>query len=523
LIFTRFCNLLKQAGYTERAVALYQALIEFTWFAPREARYDVDSALVFLEQFWNADCARVGEDGACGWNQWRPAHTPSVVSGRSLHTGVAIRSAGGGGGDSGSEDGSPSFARWVSAELDVAQRGWAPLHTSQLGDAVTDDADALHAEVDPERVVLFEDVSPFLFALSTDRLRHRLLCACVQFMGVAHVLSVLPSSSNAVQAAVRGAATHPLAPVLDVACLRHTTGSAHHTPSSIAAVPGAAVLPPLVELSGGRRFLANLFSLLRRVDAAGARHLPLALRLCAAQLLDGDAWKQLLQEPGAHSPSLWAAFAASHPAQRAQVLGSALTPQWQRAGRFLLGVRLLLQRLSPLFPRTAAVHLHWPRPVWAVVCPVAEDALAVPGEAVHTAGSLFPAALQLLVALTGEVPRTQPSSPPTPPEVLRTRQLLRAAALETLHELDPARNTTDSQQRAVLADQYLNTILLYAFFQYITQGVTELCRAFEWVGRDGCVLCCVSCLGVHGCVCLFVLFLFLFLQIVYVCRCVLFV
>lgn len=56
---------MQQAGYTERAVAIWQAVLEYNFFGP-EASSSSDRIASF-ENFWDSEIPRLGEPGASGW------------------------------------------------------------------------------------------------------------------------------------------------------------------------------------------------------------------------------------------------------------------------------------------------------------------------------------------------------------------------------------------------------------------------------------------------------------------------
>ena len=68
-LFLRFCHFERSAGYTERAVALLQALVEINCYCPIFVptwETQVDE----FEVFWDSEAPRFGEEGAVGWDQW---------------------------------------------------------------------------------------------------------------------------------------------------------------------------------------------------------------------------------------------------------------------------------------------------------------------------------------------------------------------------------------------------------------------------------------------------------------------
>jgi hypothetical protein len=59
------------AGYTEKAVGILQATIEFSCLAPKQRKndasaYDYDTLLQLFEAFWDSEAPRVGE-AVCCW------------------------------------------------------------------------------------------------------------------------------------------------------------------------------------------------------------------------------------------------------------------------------------------------------------------------------------------------------------------------------------------------------------------------------------------------------------------------
>uniref|UniRef100_A0A6A7FS99 Protein NRDE2 homolog n=1 Tax=Hirondellea gigas TaxID=1518452 RepID=A0A6A7FS99_9CRUS len=67
-IVVQVCRLWAGSGYRERAVALFQAMLEFNLFQP-ELPDDVplQDKLALLEQFWDSRAPRLGEAGNIGW------------------------------------------------------------------------------------------------------------------------------------------------------------------------------------------------------------------------------------------------------------------------------------------------------------------------------------------------------------------------------------------------------------------------------------------------------------------------
>ncbi|KAG2159723.1 NRDE-2, necessary for RNA interference-domain-containing protein [Suillus bovinus] len=74
----------QQAGYYERATALFQAQAELMFEVPQSLYgLPLESQLESLEEFWESEVPRVGEPGAKGWSHWilcgRPENSSSPL------------------------------------------------------------------------------------------------------------------------------------------------------------------------------------------------------------------------------------------------------------------------------------------------------------------------------------------------------------------------------------------------------------------------------------------------------------
>ncbi|XP_021291947.1 protein NRDE2 homolog isoform X2 [Herrania umbratica] len=68
-IFLSLCRFEWQTGHQELATALFQAEIEFSLFCPSLFLNEHGKQRLF-KHFWDSDDARVGEEGALGWSMW---------------------------------------------------------------------------------------------------------------------------------------------------------------------------------------------------------------------------------------------------------------------------------------------------------------------------------------------------------------------------------------------------------------------------------------------------------------------
>ncbi|KAJ3388054.1 hypothetical protein HDU84_000297 [Entophlyctis sp. JEL0112] len=166
--FTRLCNFLLAAGYTERAVALFQAMIEFSCFTPPAFSAEMMSffqRMELFEEFWESECARIGEAGAKGW-------VNNVVGAISFE-----RSRTNSKKDDDLELGD-LYGKWFQRETEAMYSDWAP-QRSAWSDESSDNQD-----VDPFATIIFDDVRPFLFSLTHESLKMQLLSNFLNLLGL---------------------------------------------------------------------------------------------------------------------------------------------------------------------------------------------------------------------------------------------------------------------------------------------------------------------------------------------------
>ena len=70
-LFLRLTLFVREAGYVELAVGLWQGVLEFTCFMPSSfaESNDKEGALSSFAEFWESEVARIGEVGAVGWRK----------------------------------------------------------------------------------------------------------------------------------------------------------------------------------------------------------------------------------------------------------------------------------------------------------------------------------------------------------------------------------------------------------------------------------------------------------------------
>ncbi|WVQ97651.1 hypothetical protein IAU59_004765 [Kwoniella sp. CBS 9459] len=180
-LFLRACLFLRQSGYTERALAAFQAQMEITFFKPGHLRQRPESYSLTswfdkiqseFEEFWDSEAPRIGEDGSLGWrDSMASSDPPSSRPSPSFH-----------------HISDDPFERWLEAESHAESSYALPGRATDL-DPETED--------DPYHVILFSDIQPFLFAVTTPEVRLQLIYAFLTFLGLPFSPPGVPSSSPA--------------------------------------------------------------------------------------------------------------------------------------------------------------------------------------------------------------------------------------------------------------------------------------------------------------------------------------
>ncbi|XP_076048708.1 nuclear exosome regulator NRDE2-like [Oratosquilla oratoria] len=158
----------QQGGYMERAVALFQALIELNLFVPKTFKgfkVSLESKLALFEPFWDSRSPRVGEKDAKGWSSVMEKREqvifPEVILGGAYDEEDVILERKG-----------TSTEMWLMLEKCREKRHWLPWEQ---------DPDECE---DPDRMVSFETISPYLFTLTSDEETYYLVIKFLKFLGV---------------------------------------------------------------------------------------------------------------------------------------------------------------------------------------------------------------------------------------------------------------------------------------------------------------------------------------------------
>ena len=189
-IFLNLCYFLHYVGHTEKALANLQALIEFNFNCPDELdtpHISLKDKIEFFEPFWDSNVPRVGEQNARGWKRWfeeqkkektgEPNHTeqcgflesvsyPEENLHKSLEEETALEMS--------LIENKPLHVAWAHLEEFREQEHFLPWHLSTPDEEEPEDVD---------RVVLFDDISSFLFHVKKESSRISLLATFLHFIG----------------------------------------------------------------------------------------------------------------------------------------------------------------------------------------------------------------------------------------------------------------------------------------------------------------------------------------------------
>jgi hypothetical protein len=172
-LLMRVCALLRQAGYVEWSMAILQAMMEMTWFHPPHASFT--ERVVGFEAFWTSNAIKFGQQGARGWAAWTALDKVDTI-----HTDHETVPAVDGQG-------------WLAQERALDSTCRFPLSLDGTNCCMSTDVDVGETS-DPYRIVLYEDIRPFLFPITLDRIKKKLVLLWFRFLGI----PVLPFDASTI-------------------------------------------------------------------------------------------------------------------------------------------------------------------------------------------------------------------------------------------------------------------------------------------------------------------------------------
>ncbi|XP_058604672.1 nuclear exosome regulator NRDE2 isoform X2 [Onychostoma macrolepis] len=175
-IFLQQCHFLRQAGHTEKATCLFQALLDFTFFKPDSVkdlptRQQVD----FFEPFWDSGEPRIGERGARGWKAWMLQQERGgwVIPPEPDEDDEEEQD------DSEIKDKTwPKWKIWLDVEASREANHWLPWRPDKTKGQSEEDCE------DPDRQVLFDDIGPSMIRVDRVDLQLQLILSFLQFLGL---------------------------------------------------------------------------------------------------------------------------------------------------------------------------------------------------------------------------------------------------------------------------------------------------------------------------------------------------
>jgi hypothetical protein len=188
-IFCFQCHFLRQAGHAERAIACFQGQIEFNWFCPEEFGSTPSSGqIAFLEAFWDSGIPHFGHPNAQHWNQWfarqKDSTIPEHKTGQTVSMGEADSEA-----DIIMPDLSTAQA-WVLIEKQREATDFLPWRPNAANGETEDDC------TDPDRMVLFDDISSMLFKFRDNTIKYQLLVRFIEFLSGVQLQYDVPSQQH---------------------------------------------------------------------------------------------------------------------------------------------------------------------------------------------------------------------------------------------------------------------------------------------------------------------------------------
>ncbi|XP_067311224.1 nuclear exosome regulator NRDE2 [Pseudorasbora parva] len=175
-IFLQQCHFLRQAGHTEKAVCLFQALLDFTFFKPDSVKdLPTRQQVEFFEPFWDSGEPRIGERGARGWNAWMlqqerggwviPPEPDDDDEEEQEDSEIKDKTR-------------PKWNIWLDVETSREANQWLPWRPDKTKGQSEEDCE------DPDRQVLFDDIGPSVIRVDRPDLQLQLILSFLQFLGL---------------------------------------------------------------------------------------------------------------------------------------------------------------------------------------------------------------------------------------------------------------------------------------------------------------------------------------------------
>ncbi|KAK3092572.1 hypothetical protein FSP39_004529 [Pinctada imbricata] len=182
VILGQYLNFLKQTGLTERAIATFQALVEFNLFCPIKYKEEsLENRKALFESFWDSNVPRVGEEVAKGWSFYAEnkvvAPTKKMEDEGKIYKNLKEIDTSSLSDEQKIIDEKLSKQQtWLKIEQLRSLNHWLPWRPDISKDETEEDCE------DVDRLVLFDDISPFLIDIP-ESLCFDLMYAFLQTIG----------------------------------------------------------------------------------------------------------------------------------------------------------------------------------------------------------------------------------------------------------------------------------------------------------------------------------------------------
>ncbi|KUI59230.1 hypothetical protein VP1G_06442 [Cytospora mali] len=217
-VFLRTTRFIHDAGYSELAIAAWQAMLELTFARPKEDNDTTsDDLMSSFSDFWESESPRIGEDGAKGWRHFVETEQMADLPDAKTEATVVV------------PDTRDIYKAWAAVEKQRSNGAELPARTLDEG-----------TEDDPFRVVMFSDVEKLLFYIPSSLLessKRSLLDALLLFCR-------MPPASRNTSAMIQKAYSDPF-------LSGERTSWEHMDPSQIPDTDNAEKCPPRFSCPSG--------------------------------------------------------------------------------------------------------------------------------------------------------------------------------------------------------------------------------------------------------------------------------
>jgi hypothetical protein len=165
-VYLRLTLFMQEAGYHEHAEALWQAILEISFFVPPQLRSDITSdanLVASFEAFWESEVPRIGEANAAGWSDFSDFAPENQDVPDAITTEVDVVT-----------DVNHLYKRFATAESGMVRK---LNHPGRSADEAGED--------DPYHIIFFSDLGPLLSPTAILRLEQKhLLRAFLCYLGL---------------------------------------------------------------------------------------------------------------------------------------------------------------------------------------------------------------------------------------------------------------------------------------------------------------------------------------------------